>query len=365
MVGIDLFEAEGPLNREMEITMMNAVCWGSNFQWVARMKPPHTPEHVLEVFSECWLRVFGTPEVVICDQSIEFRASFQDRLRERGCVVHVIDVWSPWRNGKTERHGGWWKELVRKAVELERPQSEGETNLTIATVTGQKNRYSNRSGFSPHQRVFGSNARLPGVLLSDDLISPEMLSADPSAEFQRAEAIRTVVARATALHSDRAALRRALHAQMRKPPEPLRIGERVFVYRRAVPEAHGWTGPGSVVMVSESSNTVWVYMRSTLVKGSREQCEQVRCATNEESLGIGLVSELLSDLREELRTNRRQRGFRDVSGEGPPPNYEPDVADEIRLAGIPEEPDLEGGGLVRAETDVNPPRSRSRRVRIV
>ena len=82
---------------------------------------------------------------------------------------------------------------------------------------------------------------------------------------------------------------------MRKPPEPLRIGETVFVYRRAVPEAHWWTGPGSVVMVSESSNTVWVYMRSTLMKRSREQ---VRCATNEESLGIELVNELLSDLRE-------------------------------------------------------------------
>ena len=40
---------------------------------------------------------------------------------------------------------------------------------------------------------------------------------------------------------------------------------------------------------------------------------------------------------------------------GPPPNYEPDVAGEIPLAGIPEEPDLEGGGLVRAETEVNPP----------
>ena len=83
--------------------------------------------------------------------------------------------------------------------------------------------------------------------------------------------------------------------------------------------------------------------------------EQVHCATNEESLGIELVNELLCDFREELRINRRQRGFRDVSSEGPPPNYEPDVADEIPLAGIPGEPDLEGGGLVRAETDVNPP----------
>ena len=44
-----------------------------------------------------------------------------------------------------------------------------------------------------------------------------------------------------------------------------------------------------------------------------------------------------------------------MSSEGPPLNYEPDVADEIPLAGIPEEPDLEGGGFGRAETDVNPP----------
>ena len=84
-------------------------------------------------------------------------------------------------------------------------------------VTEQKNRYANRSGFSPRQRVFGSNARLQGVLLSDDPINPELLSADPTQEFQRAEAIRSAAARAVAQHSDRASLRRALHARMRKP----------------------------------------------------------------------------------------------------------------------------------------------------
>ena len=48
-VGVDLFEVEDPF-RAMKITMVSAICRGSNFQAVTRMKPPHTPEHVLEVF---------------------------------------------------------------------------------------------------------------------------------------------------------------------------------------------------------------------------------------------------------------------------------------------------------------------------
>ena len=42
-----------------------------------------------------------------------------------------------------------------------------------------------RSGFSAHQRVFGSSLRLPGSLLSDDPMDRQLLTADPYTDFQQ------------------------------------------------------------------------------------------------------------------------------------------------------------------------------------
>ena len=57
-------------------------------------------------------------------------------------------------------------------------------------------RYCNRSGFSAHQRVFGSSLRLPGSLLSDDPIDRQLLTADPYTNLHRANEIRTAAQRA-------------------------------------------------------------------------------------------------------------------------------------------------------------------------
>ena len=57
--------------------------------------------------------------------------------------------------------------------------------------------------------------------------------------------------------------------------------------------------------------------------------EQMRGATNEESLGAEIVNRFLGDMRQDLRTNRNMRKFVDVTREGPPrfPG-DPDLAPE-------------------------------------
>ena len=85
---------------------------------------------------------------------------------------------------------------------------------------------------------------------------------------------------------------------------------------RSVPKSgyRGWTGPGTVVCVSATRNSVWVAMKAALMKCS---AEQVRPATDEEYLGSE-ISKLLG--REMLERVQRtgQRGFVDVQSEGPP-----------------------------------------------
>ena len=73
---------------------------------------------------------------------------------------------------------------------------ETEFEAVVAECCDARNRYCNRSGFSAHQRVFGSSLRLPGSLLSDDPIDRQLLTADPYTNFRRANEMRTAALRA-------------------------------------------------------------------------------------------------------------------------------------------------------------------------
>ena len=70
------------------------------------------------------------------------------------------------------------------------------TLKAVAESCDARNCCCNRSGFSAHQRVFGSSLRLLGSLLSDDPIDRQLLTADPQTNFHRANERRTAAQRA-------------------------------------------------------------------------------------------------------------------------------------------------------------------------
>ena len=95
---------------------------------------------------------------------------------------------------KTRKSG-----TVHQLLDLdEEGHIEGETEFeaAVAECCDARNRYRNRSGFSSHQRVFGSSLRLPGCLLSDDPVDRQLLTADPDTNFHRANEMRTAAQRA-------------------------------------------------------------------------------------------------------------------------------------------------------------------------
>ena len=117
-----------------------------------------------------WVRYFGAPLTIIADQGAEFIAGAFSEFCDRNSILFTpIDVRAPWQNGRTERHGGIFKALYEKARYLRAPRNEAEINLLASECVSAKNRMSNRSGYSPLQRVFGVTHRLPGDLCSDDL----------------------------------------------------------------------------------------------------------------------------------------------------------------------------------------------------
>ena len=184
-----------------------------------------------------------------------------------------------------------------------------------------------RAGFSPSQRVFGRQLRLPSSLLEDDFIDPYMIAQDSTHELRRGEAMRMAAAHGCVVAADRRATSTASHSRQRKPQRVLVAGEPVFIHRRK-DGAQGWCGAGVCVLSEEPkpgrNETVWVHISETAcIKCNRAQ---VRPATNEEAEGIEIVTSLLPKLTEAVREGRT-RHFADITEEGDPEDDEPMVVE--------------------------------------
>ena len=68
--------------------------------------------------------------------------------------------------------------------------TEEDFEIAVTQALDARNRYVQRSGFSAHQRVFGSAIRMPGCLMSDDPIDRIAVATDSSTEFKRSAEIR-------------------------------------------------------------------------------------------------------------------------------------------------------------------------------
>ena len=198
--------------------------------------------------------------------------------------------------------------------------------------------------FSPDQRVFGRQLRLPSSLLEDDFIVPYTIVQDDNHGMQRSEAMRMAAAHGCVIAADRRAMTTAVRSRRRKPQWALVAGEPVFIHRRK-DGAQGWCGLGVCVLSEEPKSgrneTVWVHMRNCLHKCSRRQ---VRPATNEETEGIETVASLLPGLTEAVREGRT-RHFADITDEGDLEDDEETVVEgdvmDLRVGRPDSQPELE------------------------
>ena len=216
-----------------------------------------------------WVIYYGWPEIIIHDQGPEFMGNeFQNLAGAAGFSTMPINSQSPWQNGKTERVGQSFKHQLWNLDEESHIEGETEFEAAVAECCDARNRYCNRSGFSAHQRVFGSSLRLPGSLLSDDPIDRQLLTADPYTNFHRAKEMRTAAQRALFKQNSARAVQAAGLARR----------DTTMVWRNNnLSGRKGWTGPGVVVAVSPTRTSFWISMRRCLLKCSSEQ---VRKATD-------------------------------------------------------------------------------------
>ena len=341
--GIDTMEVRNPLDRENPIRISHVICHGTRYHQGAR-RQDMTATETLSTLRQFWLKHYDAMEVLILDQGTEFGADFQQMSQSREILPVVTDLETPWQNSVVERHGALFKMAFEKACSLEVPTTEAEVNELIDFTFAELNRRVGRAGFSPGQRVFGRQLRLPSSLLEDDFINPFMIAQDATHEMPRSEAMLTAAAHGYVVAADRRAMSTASQSRQRKPQRVLVAGEPVFIHRRK-DGAQGWCGPGECALSEEPkpgrNETVWVHMLNCLHKCN---CTQVRHATNEEAEGIETVASPLPSLTEAVREGRA-RQFADITDEEDPEDDEPMVVEgdvmDVRLGRPDPQPELE------------------------
>ena len=88
-------------------------------------------------------------------------------------------------------------------------------NVVVPERLDAVNRFSNRSGYSPQQRAFGTTARLPACLLSDDPVDRLMCASAAGDAVQRAWEIRSAAQKALFEQNSKDAIERAFKGRSR------------------------------------------------------------------------------------------------------------------------------------------------------
>ena len=311
------------------ITLLNCLCWGTNFQQVGICKD-RTAVEVRQTFWNEWIKHYGPPQLIVIDRGREFfNEEFQTHIGGLGVGLHYTDPESPWQNGRTEKAGGIFKEKL-KAVTEQLTIARDELPICVAEVVSTRNRFMDRYGFSPMQRVFGKNLRVPASLLASDSLDQELVELAASDPIQRLWTIRECASQAWMKRQDKETIQRSLRANQRNADmKPLVAGSWVYVYRDNASYT-GWTGPGVLIAESPGNRSWWISMRGRLWKAGREQ---IRLATSEEQLGAALVTELSKEMLEKLHTPG-QLAYQDVTHENGPTEDDVQPDDLLRVLRI-------------------------------
>eukprot|EP00913_Durusdinium_trenchii_P032934 g30831.t1 len=335
--------------------VLNMVDWATGYQMLEPLDNTQS-SHIWEKFYGTWVRTFSVPEVVITDQGREFGKELAEKVSQAGALHRVIGARAPWQQARTERHGGVAKEVFIKLRESMLPTNDSEWRMCVHAVEAAKNRLYNRPGFSPAQRQFGYNMRLPGSLGSDDVY--ELLIHSSTDDMRRVMEIRNTAMQEYLKHVTCRAVAKAQLARGRGSQE-FKIGDVIYVYRVPLQRKRmksevdfedregrraTWVGPGVVVMV-EGANA-WLSIRGELWKCA---LEQLRHATPEEKEARSLLEGDFEELRVEMTRKASKRGFKDITQwDRPPPMVDEDDELPIRphqrpRLGTEMEPEEEAG----------------------
>ena len=313
----DTFELQ--LNEKEKIHCLNMICEGTNFQVVVPLWKGIKAEETRKAYRRFWKGPFGSPLRVHTDGGSEFEGKFQEGLMLDGTSDERSAAFAPWQNSLVERHGGSWKSMFFKVSKSCVPENHEEIEEIFEQVNVAKNSMINKSGYSPIQRVYGKQPRIPGMIYGGDggaVINSGFLAGDPS--YVKSVQIRHEARKAFCEvdHEDR--VRRAIEHRTRPDRGPFIPGCKVYVWRPGGKRPGGdltyyWRGPGTVIGNTDA-NRYWVSFGSKVLKCAPEQ---LRRMSPEDEAAVKLVPDELMDWTHQT-SKRGVATYHDISGEAKP-----------------------------------------------
>lgn len=286
VVGIDVKNLTG-WRPNQTIKALNMVDHASNYQLMLPFHEQETSIVLQKLFSQ-WVKVFGPPKVVMLDPArTNLGEPMQQYLDQLGIQCKPIAAEAHWQLGRTERHGGWFGNVLTKLVQEYTPENKDDWDLLV-TQAHVKNTMIQNHGFTPHQFVFGRNPSVPTELLDEPLrVVPATLGLTDAA-IQKAQEIRATARKAIIdLQCDQS-LRRALAARPRVTPD-FQAGDLVAYWREQKYQGGSKSQKGHVLQGGHWFGTAVVMGKigRNYVVAHRKQIfrvapEQLRAATSEE-----------------------------------------------------------------------------------
>ena len=134
---------------------------------------------------------------------------FNDFCQAQDITVLQIAAESHWQLGKVERHGGWFRSILKRVLDEVQPTSEEECRTCIAQTQLAKNALLTQAG----------NPRIPTDLLQDQphVAASDAAEADPL--LRRGSEVRQAARKAVLQCQDDRALKAALRARPRPMKE--------------------------------------------------------------------------------------------------------------------------------------------------
>ena len=102
------------------------------------------------------------------DRGTHNRGVFGSTLAKHGVFVRPVGLESPEQLGRGERHGGIFKQNVKKVVRHHYLAGKEDIKIAAAESIAEKNEVIRRGGFSPSQWVLGRAPRSVGRLLDEE-----------------------------------------------------------------------------------------------------------------------------------------------------------------------------------------------------
>ncbi len=178
-------------------------------------------------FLKCWITHFGPPGKIFSDNGGEICSEdFYELCELFNITTDTTPAYSPWSNGRCERHNQFLTEMVEKIKD----DVNCSWDTAVLWAVCAKNNLFNNHGFTPAQLVFGSNGNFPSVL-TDGLPALDSNENNMSSIFGFHLSALHAARRAFTVAESSERIKRALAKQTRQSRQFFAIGEKVY-YKR-------------------------------------------------------------------------------------------------------------------------------------